>query len=294
MTNPLYKRYKAIGYTRLSTNLQVERDDSMKRQAARIREACAAQGWDLLRIFEDVASAVGKGTVSQRPGLRDALSLAKSEGAILVVTEPTRLFRNRSEGLKTIRAHGVKVFSVDDDRLLSREELGAAFKAGEEFAESVRLGSSDAALRRNMPSAHLQEAAAASRRARALKSAEIAEAIADAFERDPSLFALKHKALAEELNRLGILSGWKRAWNAASVRNQRGRAAEILQIRKVLEAEHDEFSPAASPPVLFSRPDMNDAANTSASNVPSAAVEPDEAKKKKFGDHRDSPTFGMF
>jgi len=94
MTNPLYKRYKAIGYTRLSTNLQLERDDSLNRQAARIREACASQGWELLRTFEDVASAVGKGTVSQRPGLRDALSLAKSEGAILVVTEPTRLFRN--------------------------------------------------------------------------------------------------------------------------------------------------------------------------------------------------------
>lgn len=294
MTNPLYKRYKAIGYTRLSTNLQLERDDSLNRQAARIREACASQGWDLLRTFEDVASAVGKGTASQRPGLRDALSLAKSEGAILVVTEPTRLFRNRSEGLKAIRAHGVKVFSVDDNRLLSREELGAAFKAGEEFAETVRLGSSDAALRRNMPTAHLPKAAAASRRARALKSAEIADAIADAFERDPLLHALTHKALAEELNRLGILSGWKRPWNAASVRNQRKRACETLKNKKALEAENDEFSPEASPPVLFSRPDMNNAAIPAIQIVPSIATEPEEAETEKFGDHRDSPTFGMF
>jgi len=193
-----------------------------------------------------------------------------------------------------LREHGVKVFSVDDNRLLSREQLGAAFKAGQEFAESVRLGSSDAALRRDMPSAHLQEAAAASRRARALKSEEIAEAIADAFEKDPSLSALTHKALADALNRLGILSGWKRAWNAASVRDRQRRACEILQIRKVLEAESDEFSPEATPPVLFSRPDMNNAAIPAIQIVPSIATEPEEAKTEKFGDHRDSPTFGMF
>lgn len=294
MPKPLYSLQKAIGYTRLSTNLQLERDDSLNRQAAHIREACASQGWELLRTFEDVASAVGKGTVSQRPGLRDALTLAKSEGAILVVTEPTRLFRNSYEGLKVLREHGVKVFSVNDDRLLSRKKLGAAFKAGEEFAESVRQGSSDAALRRNMPSAHLPKAAAASRRARALRSEEIAEAIADALEKDPSLIALTHKALAEALNRLGILSGWDRSWTADSVRDRQRRACEILQIRKLLEAEIDEFSPKAVPPVLFSRPEMNNAAKTLSSNAPSAVVELDDAKTEKFGDYRDNPTFGMF
>lgn len=172
--------------------------------------------------------------------------------------------------------------------------MGDAFKAGEEFVESVRLGSSDAALWRHMPSAHLPKAAAASRRARALKSEEIAEAIADALEKDPSLSALTHKVLAEELNRLGILSGWNRAWNADSVRDRQRRACEILQVRKAREAENDEFLPAASPPALFSRQDMNNAANTAASNASSAALEPDDAKTEKSGDYRDSPTFGMF
>lgn len=294
MTKPLHIRYKAVGYTRLSTNLQLERDDSMNRQAARIREACVAQAWELLGIYEDVASAVGKATLSQRPGLGDALRLAKSEEAILVVTEPTRLFRNKPEGLKVLQNHGVKVFSVNDNRLLSRKQLGAVFKAGEEFAESVRQGSSDAALRRNMPSAHLAEAANASRRARALKSEEVAEAIADAFERDPSLSALTHKALAEALNRLGILSGWGRSWTGGSVIDRQKRAVEIVQERKVLEAENDEFSPTATLPVLISCPDMNNAANASTSIAPPAAQEPEEAKTEKFGDYRDNPTFGMF
>lgn len=294
MSNPLYTSYKAVAYTRLSTNLQDERDDSMKRQEARIRDACADQGWELLGIYGDVASAVGKCTLSHRPELRDALSRAKSEGAILVVTEPTRLFRNRSEGLKVLREHGVKIFSVNDDRLLSRKGLGAAFKAGEEFAASVRQGSSDAALRRNLPTAHLPKASAASRHARALKSEEVAEAIADAFERDPLLSALTHKALAEALNRLGIRSGWGLPWNAASLRNRRKRAAEILKIRKALEAENDEFSPKASSPVLFSHPEMNNTTKTSASNEPSAAAEADAAKTETFGDYRNNLTFGMF
>lgn len=294
MHKPLNNQQKAVGYIRVSTNLQLERDNSIERQAARIREACSAHGWGVLRIYEDVASAVGKGTASQRHGLRDALDEAKREGAVVVVTEPTRLFRNKSEGLKTIQDSGIEVFSVKDDRFLTCKDLGIAFKAGEEFAEDLREGASRAATGRNMPTKHLPRAAAKSARARAIKSEEVAEAIADAFERDPSLSALTHKALAEELNRLGIRSGWGLPWNAASVRDRRKRASEILQIRKVLEAENDAFSPEASPPVLFSRPDMNNAAKTSASNAPSADVEPDESETDRLNHYRNLPTFGMF
>lgn len=291
MSNPLYKNTKAVGYTRLSTNLQATRDDSEKRQAALIREACAAQGWGLLAIYHDVGSAVGKMDTSLRLGLRDAFKLAQSEGAILIVTEPTRLFRNKPEGLKMLRAFGVKVFSVKDNRLLSRKDLGNAFKAGGEFAEAVRIGSSKSALGRNMPSSHLPKAAASSRQSRAKTSEKVAEAIADAFDHDPSLTKLSHKELAQALNDCGIRSGWNRPWNAVSIRDRRKRANEIARLRRELEAEDDHFSVQASPSITLSYSETTQPENTSSAKTNS---DTHEKEKEIFATYRDDPRFGIF
>lgn len=62
MNKHMSLREKAVGYARVSTNLQVERNDSLKRQAEHIQQAARDNGWALLGIYEDVASAVATDT----------------------------------------------------------------------------------------------------------------------------------------------------------------------------------------------------------------------------------------
>lgn len=243
MSNHMISNTKALGYIRVSTDLQAQVPKHLERQAALIKEACASQGWQLLGIYSDVASAVGKDSLYQRPNLSDALSHAQREGLVIIVTDPTRLFRNRSHGLEFLGKHRTRVFSIKHGRFLPRKELGKEFFAGQEFAESVRHGSSVAASKRHSVPKHLPEAAKRSRLARAKKSEEIAEAIADVFEQDPSLTTLSHRELASVLNARGMRSGWGRLWNASTIRERRKRAMEIYGSRRALDSEEDVFSP---------------------------------------------------
>lgn len=272
MSNPMIPNTKALGYTRVSTDLQAREPKHLERQAALVREACALQGWQLLAVYSDVASAVGKDSLHHRPNLSDALSHAQREGAFIVVTDPTRLFRNRSHGLDVLQKHRMQVFSIKHGCFLSRKELGKEFYSGQEFAESVRRASSAAAAKRFSVPKHLPEAAKRSKLARARKSEEIAEAIADVFEENPSLVDLTHRELASVLNARGMRSGWDRRWNASTIRDRRKRAREIFDVRRAVAAEEDAFSPLAKPPESASR-----------------AAEPSDAD-----DISQLPTFGLF
>ncbi|MCZ8079066.1 MAG: recombinase family protein [Rhodobacteraceae bacterium] len=293
MNNYMNLKQKALGYARISTNLQGERDDSLERQAARIRQAVNDNGWVLLGIHDDVASAVGKDSLLERPGLRNALEHAAREDAFIVVTEPTRLFRNRLYGLQLLRESGAKVYSLKDQCFISRTKLGEAFRAGEEQAKVTREATSKAmtkSARSSRPNSKASENSSASRK---FRSEEIAEQIADILEQDPSLEKLKHSDFAEALNLRGLRSGWGRKWNAESVRDRRARATEILLVRKELAAEEDVFSPTGSPPVRFSRTTSERAVNTPAAHK-KQTVNADEPEVVKFGDHRDNPLFGLF
>jgi DNA invertase Pin-like site-specific DNA recombinase len=81
-----------IGYVRLSRLEAGDAGLGMEAQEARIREECQRRGWELLRIFKDVAS--GKST-NGRHGLQEALiTLREGRAQALVAAKLDRVSRS--------------------------------------------------------------------------------------------------------------------------------------------------------------------------------------------------------
>ena len=80
----------AVGYVRVSTDMQASEGLSLEAQQAAIEGYCALHEIKLLRICKDVMS----GGKDQRPGLQEALSLLKNKADILIVLKFDRLSRS--------------------------------------------------------------------------------------------------------------------------------------------------------------------------------------------------------
>lgn len=238
---------KAVGYIRVSTDLQAGDPQQLEAQAQKIRDACLERGFDLLQVYEDVCSAASAGNVSQRRGLSDACLAARDADAILVVTEPTRLFRNVSVAREFFKNSDVKVFSVRDSRVLGFKALISAVRRGEESALAIREGTKDALLKgvrrydTDLTKVRTR-AAQASVRARKLKAYDVVERIAAVIAEDPVFETLTHEAMADLLNRRGILSGAGKAWTRHGVRRHHISAKEAVALQRAFDAEVDQGS----------------------------------------------------
>ena len=82
----------AVGYTRVSTGEQGDSGLGLEAQRDAIRAECDRQGWQLVDIYEDVASG---GSTRKRPELARALqAVAAQEADVLVVSKLDRLTRS--------------------------------------------------------------------------------------------------------------------------------------------------------------------------------------------------------
>ena len=82
----------AVGYTRVSTGEQGDSGLGLEAQRDAIRAECDRQGWQLVDIYEDVASG---GSTRKRPELARALqAVATQEADVLVVSKLDRLTRS--------------------------------------------------------------------------------------------------------------------------------------------------------------------------------------------------------
>jgi hypothetical protein len=236
---------KAVGYIRLSTEKQAHGDTAFIRQAERIRRTCDRHGFDLLRIWEDVASAASPNSLRAREGLRNALAAAIQEDAILIITEPTRLFRHAADGAAWLKTNTVPVFSVEHGRIVGKRALITAFREGEAFADNARAGTSEAMKRVAATSDNAQRMSnikngrksAETRRDKAqgnvFKVAQILRTIPDT--------RLTHEELAQLLNRKGILTTRGDPFTKQTVRRVRKAAEEKNREDDAFDAEEDDF-----------------------------------------------------
>lgn len=290
MANYLKNGAKAYGYARVSTDLQQQKNDGIERQSASIRQAAISCGWQLLGIEEDIGTATGTDSLHHRPGLHAVFVAAQREGAAVIVTDPTRLFRNKRFGLNVLRRFGVTVFSIKNGRVLSLKDLGEAFQAGDEFAQNVRIGSSKHSSGRAKSSEHLKQATKQSGKARARKSEEIADAIADVFDTDPCSKSLTHAELAKLLNSRGLRSGWGREWTATTIRDRRKRATELHALRIAADTEDDVFSAVSAPVLATQWPTTHSFVATDENRL----VEDETSVEATVDDYTKNPLFGLF
>lgn len=84
------KPRRAVGYIRVSTDMQATDGLSLDAQTAAIEHYCSAQGLKLVSVCKDVLS----GTKAERPGLREALGVLQRGADVLVVLKFDRLSRS--------------------------------------------------------------------------------------------------------------------------------------------------------------------------------------------------------
>ena len=81
---------RAVGYVRVSTDMQAQEGISLEAQQAAIQQYCSLHGLKLVAVCKDVLS----GGKDQRPGLQDALRTLERSGDVLVVLKFDRVSRS--------------------------------------------------------------------------------------------------------------------------------------------------------------------------------------------------------
>lgn len=82
-----------VGYTRVSSNRQLDEGFGLEIQEEQIRRWCAAHDHRLVRVFRDEAVSGAKDS-ADRPGLAKALTSLNGSASILVVAKLDRLARS--------------------------------------------------------------------------------------------------------------------------------------------------------------------------------------------------------
>lgn len=92
---------KAVGYIRVSTQMQAQEGVSMDMQKSKIEQWAALNDAELLGVFADNGIS---GKTAEREGLQAALALAKRSRAALVVYSLSRLSRSTKDTLTIAEA----------------------------------------------------------------------------------------------------------------------------------------------------------------------------------------------
>lgn len=104
---------KAVTYTRVSTGKQQINGVSLEAQAEAILDYCLQQGIEIVGEFSDTLSA----STAQRPEFLNAVSMAKSQKAMLIVYSTSRFARDTMDQLgieRELRDAGSRLVSLTD------------------------------------------------------------------------------------------------------------------------------------------------------------------------------------
>lgn len=126
----------AIGLTRVSTAEQGQSGLGLEAQQASIRAFVAAQGWNLVAEYSDIAS----GKDDRRPGFQGALARCRQLDAVLVAARLDRITR-RAHTLSQLLEDGVSIRAADmpgADELMLRIYAAMAQKERELISERTR------------------------------------------------------------------------------------------------------------------------------------------------------------
>lgn len=225
---------EAVAYIRVSTEKQGEEGIGLEAQRASIRAYADAAGIHIIEWFKDVASGRGEKNLEAREGLQNALKLAATQNADILVYGLDRLSRLSKTIEHIVRDKKVMIVSVSES--LTRDPLVMASRAARAEAEGDAISQrTREALQKKKAAgvplgnrtnlAEAQKLGAQSNKHRAdAKAAEIAEAIHEHRWED-----LAVPALVEALNGIGLTSGRQKPWTAAALRRPLAKARGLTR-----------------------------------------------------------------
>ena len=223
--------HRFVAYERVSTARQGASGLGLEAQRKAIDDFAASRGATLLGRFTEVES----GRKADRPELAKALDLARLTGSTLLIAKLDRLSRNAAF-LLTLRDSGVSFLACDMPEandltvgimaLVAEAEREAISRRTKEAlaaakARGVKLGNPNgaAALRR------AGEGGEALRETVARNADDFAADLAPVNAEIRSGGATSLRAMADELNRRGIVTRRGARWHVSNVRNLVGRMA---------------------------------------------------------------------
>lgn len=131
---------KAVGYIRVSTQMQVDEGYSLENQSVVIKKECAHKGWELTEIFSD--EGISGATVKDRKGIQNLMQYVKENDIqFVLVFKISRLSRSIVEALNIVeflQSNNCNLIAIADN-VDTSSPLGKYFLAmGAIFAEMER------------------------------------------------------------------------------------------------------------------------------------------------------------
>lgn len=240
--NDAYLPKEAIGYLRVSTEMQASDGRSLDIQAQKVRTWAASHNMDVHWIYEDVASAMQEDLINRRPDFVRAVRHALRDGLPLIVSDVSRVSRNLDVLEKLVISEGLKIISVYDDGEVPvgilRQRVEKAEKTAHKISEGTRDAVASGARTRQPANAEARgRAAASSARVRIMKKFVVLDRVVTFLEDNPGLLEKTSQEIADRLNEAGILTGWSKPWTASAVRGKMGAIRDEFALR---DGDRDE------------------------------------------------------
>ncbi|WP_162931798.1 recombinase family protein [Sulfitobacter sp. D7] len=242
----MMKKRRVIGYVRVSTREQEQKGISLDAQSALLRDYAHEKSMDLLGICEDAQSAYDQHS-SKRPGLREVLSRAASEGLPILVVSVDRLSRSLKD-LSLPEFSDVEIISVKEGKVgprklrkLVKAAEAASANAAKLSKEMVR--SSIKKGRKPGNKTNLKEAQRSGAINNMLRSQRKVQELADFIGKNPSMTALSWSGRVEALNSSGNFNlvsevhGEKQPWTIQSLRKPFKAALAEIQMHEDMDRE---------------------------------------------------------
>jgi DNA invertase Pin-like site-specific DNA recombinase len=106
---------RAIAYIRVSSKDQGKSGFGLESQKAEIEGFAKAEGYRIVHVYSEVASAVGGSSLEKREILRKAIAHARSRDWSLIISRLDRLSRNADEIETLAMTSGVRIISARTD-----------------------------------------------------------------------------------------------------------------------------------------------------------------------------------
>jgi DNA invertase Pin-like site-specific DNA recombinase len=214
---------RVIAYMRVSSREQGKSGIGLEVQRARIQAFAEASGFQIVRIYEEVASAIGGDTLKDRPQLRAALKHARRLGCPVAITQLDRLTRATAEIEQILSGPGADIIAVrkhPDSLIRMKTEAAGIQKQTELLKQRTREGikrAKDQGIifgnRKNLPEAQ-KRGAQANRNAAKARQHELAPTIA----RIRAEGVTSGAEIADRLNQLGKRTPRGKDWTDANIR----------------------------------------------------------------------------
>jgi len=247
----------AVAYLRVSTEAQGKTGYGFELQEASVRAWAHHQDYQIIQVYHDIHTGMGKTSFRDRPGVMQALEAAKANMCPIIVDQLDRFCRN-VEGLKAmIDRKAINVISAREDVGTSRAAvLSTAARAqrhGELISESTKRALKERKARgillgnrTNLPEARAKGLAKVQERVN-----QQVDELAPVIEELRRSGRTTAGAIADGLNECGYRTARSNLWNAGNIR----RLLDRIRLGQDEQGTADEATsnPTQKAPQMASR-----------------------------------------